>query len=173
MDVMVRIANVIARYNGRVQIKSISFLYHLFFIVISVVFAVRVSRKKPGTHNAEKPKGIDNTIFHVGIFIVRMRQILAYVLEINRPVKYSNANVSMLNKISVCVVGNNNSVSTIVGFANNEYVIIKNKTDKANRVMVFIATNVCRDILSWGSRMAMVVPHIITVRNEIAKMFIA
>ena len=107
---MVRIANVIARYNGRVQIKSISFLYHLFFIVISVVFAVRVSRKKPGTHNAEKPKGIDNTIFHVGIFIVRMRQILAYVLEINRPVKYSNANVSMLNKISVCVVGNNNSV---------------------------------------------------------------
>ena len=76
-------------FDGVAIIQSINLLYHFDFIIVVVSGDVFVFIKYPGSHNAEKPKGILKIIFHVGILNSDMRLIFTYRLISINPSVYS------------------------------------------------------------------------------------
>ena len=73
-------------------------LYQFDFISIWSVFLSAVFNIYPGAHRAEKPNGILQIIFHVGIQNDCMRRNFRKKLENNTPIKYSIRMLDIVNK---------------------------------------------------------------------------
>ena len=70
------------------KIQSCTRLCHLHLICRDVFFALSSLNIYPGAHNADRPNGILNIIFHPGIPSSRARRYFAYTPQSNNPIRY-------------------------------------------------------------------------------------
>ena len=125
------------------MILFVSFLYH-FGCVIAVVAWGLVGKMYPGVHNAEKPNGMLQIIFHVGTPRVLMRWIFKQMFDINMPNKYSNTIASVdtpdINAIgdSVLISINLKTISFVLRIKANVNIIKKNDTINICKLCVAI-----------------------------------
>ena len=77
-------------FVGLDSTRSVDFLYHVALVEICLSDLVVLFNMYPGIHNAEKPNGKLQIIFHVGMSKLCIRRNLVKKFAISIPGIYSN-----------------------------------------------------------------------------------
>ena len=97
---MINDANKNTVFDWRSKVQFVNFAIHLVCVVTIGFFSALFGRKYPGNHNISKLNGIEQMIFHKGIFIVRARRKQAHNPIITMPSTYNETSTKHTAKIN-------------------------------------------------------------------------
>ena len=92
-------ANKKPAFVGLAKVQLVSFEIHFTLVVIIGFLSALFGMKYPGNHNMSKANGIEQMIFHNGMFIVRARKKHAHRPMIVTPNTYNANKVKHMVKI--------------------------------------------------------------------------
>ena len=167
---MTRIVNNNPALDGRLNVQLVRQDIQLLVVVIVGFLLVLLGIKYPGNHIMSKPNGIEQMIFHNGIFIVRARKKHAHNPIIDTPSVYNDTSTSIVAMINPkiapkdpCNIVNNHIwIDVMLSADINEIMDI---IIKISILVLNTVTMLCRSMFATGSlRMARIADNIV-VKN--------